>query len=332
MLPRVRLLNNGHTKIYPFLSVKFASCFGMFDLVTVGHLSIDYVISPKIMHSRETLGGPPTFCSLAARKLDARVSIVSKVGADFPSKYIERLAASGVDLSGMSVVESASTTRFVLTYKNGGRTLRLTSRAPSIRIDDIPDSLRARAMHAAPIADELPAETIGKMRGLTDVLSLDPQGLLRVFDERGNVRLGKIGNRELLREIDIFKSAKEELESFVGTADLASALEETHEQGIQIVIVTKGSEGSILSCKGKTYEIPACKPMAFVDPTGAGDAFISAFLAEYILGREVTWCGCVGSAAASFVVEDLGPFRFGEKGEVYERASKALESVRTLRL
>jgi sugar/nucleoside kinase (ribokinase family) len=277
----------------------------MFDLVTVGHLSIDYVISPKITHSRETLGGPPTFCSLAARKLDARVSIVSKVGADFPPEYVECLAASGVDLSGMSVVESASTTRFVLRYEQGRRMLQLKSRAPPIRMDDISDSLRSRAIHAAPIADELPAETIGKMR---------------------------IGNRELLREIDIFKSATKELESFVGTADLASALEETHEQGIQIVIVTKGSEGSILSCKGKTYEIPACKPMAFVDPTGAGDVFISAFLAEYIQGREATWCGCVGSASASFVVEDLGPSRFGEKGEVYERASKALESVRTLRL
>ncbi|MDH5439632.1 MAG: PfkB family carbohydrate kinase [Candidatus Bathyarchaeota archaeon] len=304
----------------------------MFDLVTVGHLSIDYVISPRIPRSRETLGGPPTFCSLAAKKLDARVSIVSKVGGDFPPEYVEWLAASAVDLSGMSVIESASTTRFVLRYEEGRRMLRLKSRAPSIRMDDIPDSLRSRAIHAAPIADELPDDTIGKMRGSTDVLSLDPQGLLRIFDEQGNASLGKRGNRELLRKIDIFKSATKELESFVGTANLTSALEEIHEQGVQIVIVTKGSEGSILSHKGKIHEIPACEPVAFVDPTGAGDAFIGAFLAEYIQGREVTWCACVGSASASFVVEDLGPSRFGAKREVHERASKAFESVAALRL
>jgi len=304
----------------------------MFDLVTVGHLSIDYVISPWIPRSRETLGGPPTFCSLAANKLDSRVSIVSKVGGDFPSEYVEWLAARGVDLSGLSVVESASTTRFVLRYEGGGRMLQLKSRASSIDMDDISDSLRSRAIHAAPISDELPDDAIDKMRGSTDVLSLDPQGLLRIFDEQGNASLGKRGNPELLRKIDIFKSATKELESFVGTTNLTSALEEIHEQGVQIVIVTKGSEGSVLSHRGKIYEIPACEPVAFVDPTGAGDAFIGAFLAEYTQGREATWCACVGSASASFVVEDLGPSRFGEKQEVYERASESFENVRTLGL
>ena len=306
--------------------------FGMFDLVTVGHFSIDYIISPGIRRSRETLGGPPTFCSLAAKKLSASVSVVSKVGADFPSEYVEWLTANGVDLSGMSIVEGASTTRFVLRYEEGRRKLRLKSRAPSIGMDDISDSLRSRAIHAAPIANELSAETISKMRGLTDVLSLDPQGLLRIFDEEGNVDLTKMANHKLLREINIFKSAEKELRSYAGTADPSSAFGKIHRHGVEIIIMTKGSEGSLLSHRGKVYEIPACNPTAFVDPTGAGDVFIGAFLAEYIRGREVIWCGCVGSASASFTVEDLGPSRFGERREVYERASEIVEGVRMPRL
>ena len=56
------------------------------------------------------------------------------------------------------------------------------------------------------------------------------------------------------------------------------------------------------------------------DPTGAGDAFIGAFLAEYVSGKDPEWCSCVGSAASSFVVEGIGPAEFGEKEETYLRA------------
>ena len=62
-----------------------------------------------------------------------------------------------------------------------------------------------------------------------------------------------------------------------------------------------------------------------VDPTGAGDVFIGAFLTEYISQKDSLWCACVGSAAASLVVEGVGPTFFGEKEEVYRRASLIYE-------
>ena len=304
----------------------------MFDLVTVGHFAIDLIFSPKKVRSSETLGGPPTFCSLAAKKLDTSVSVISKVGSDFSSEYVEYLTANGVDLSGLRVVDGASTTRFILKYETYGRKLRLKSRAPSVGVDDIPDSLKSRAIHAGPIANELSAETIGKLRGSADVLSLDPQGLVRVFDGEGNVSLRRIVDHKILRDIDIFKSATEELKPFVDTTDLPSALQKISEYGVEIVIVTKGGEGALLYHQGKVYKIPACKPRGFVDATGAGDVFIGAFLAEYIRRKNVAWCGCVGSASASFIVEGLGSCGFGEKRKVYERASEAFERVRTLRI
>jgi sugar/nucleoside kinase (ribokinase family) len=62
-----------------------------------------------------------------------------------------------------------------------------------------------------------------------------------------------------------------------------------------------------------------------LDPTGAGDVFIGAFLAEYIRTKDPVWCACVGSASASFVVEGIGPERFGERQETYERAKEIYE-------
>ena len=93
------------------------------------------------------------------------------------------------------------------------------------------------------------------------------------------------------------------------------------------MIATKGMKGSELLYQGQFYTVPACKPKALVDPTGAGDVYIGAFLAEYAHGKEILWCASVGSAAASFVIEGVGPERFGEKHEVYERATGIYEKA-----
>jgi 2-dehydro-3-deoxygluconokinase len=96
-------------------------------------------------------------------------------------------------------------------------------------------------------------------------------------------------------------------------------------QGVRIVIVTLGAEGALVSVEDTIHRVPAYKPEKFVDPTGAGDAFIGAFLAEYARGENCAWCSHVGSAAASLVVEGIGPTSFGDKEEIYRRARTLAE-------
>jgi sugar/nucleoside kinase (ribokinase family) len=52
---------------------------------------------------------------------------------------------------------------------------------------------------------------------------------------------------------------------------------------------------------------------------------VGGFLAEYVNGENILRCGCVGAAAASFVVEGVGPTVFGDKPQVYERARELYE-------
>ena len=299
----------------------------MFDLVVVGHFAIDLILSPKIAVPRHTLGGPPTYASLAARKLNAKVSVISKVGGDFSEDYIEWLKARGIDVSGLKRVEGASTTRFVLKYRDGETQLQLQRRAPPITPEDIPDSLQARVIHIAPIANELSANVIEKLRKLTETLSLDPQGLVRRFDEEGNVFPKRWRDPHILGQIDLYKSSFEEIRMITGLTSLRQGMERIRDYGVKLVIVTRGVRGAVMLHEGKFYEIPAYKPQFFLDPTGAGDTFIGAFLAAYIAGKDPLWCMCVGSAAASFVVEGIGPAVFGERKEVYRRASEIYEGI-----
>lgn len=297
----------------------------MFDLVTVGHFTIDQIFSPKIATPKPTLGGSPTYVSLTARKLGAKVSVISKVGGDFPSEYVEWLKTNEVDLSGLKRVRDASTTRFLLKYEKQGRQLQLKNQAPPIYPEDVSSFLQAKAIHVAPIANELSQNVIDKLRGLTDILSLDPQGFVRKFDEQGNVRLGKWENPQILQQIDIYKSSLNEIKAVTGLTDFRRAVQKIHEYGAKIIVATKGMKGAILFFDEELYEIPACKSKVVQDVTGAGDAFIGAFLAEYIQDKDPVWCACVGSAAASFIVEGLGPAVFGEKEETYKRAIRIYE-------
>jgi len=299
----------------------------VFDIVSVGHFSIDSIFLPDRQTPFVVLGGSAAYVSLAARRLESRVAVISKVGGDFPEAYRWWLDQEGVNLSGLKKVETASTTRFELKYSTDlfERTLHLKSKAPSIDADDLPNPLKAFAIHVAPIAGEVTYEVVEKLKSHADVLSLDPQGLVRRFDEGGNISLGSLADSRMLDLINVYKSSQSEIQAVTGQTDLVSAVESVHNHGVKIVIVTLGSKGALLSVEGTRYDVPACVPAKLVDPTGAGDAFISGFLAEYVNGENILRCACVGAATASFVVEGIGPTFFGDKTQVYQRAHELYE-------
>lgn len=294
----------------------------MTDIATVGHFSIDSILLPQSQKPRVILGGSVAYVALSAQRLGANVSVISKVGCDFPEAYMWWLRQEGINLSYVSRVEDAFTTRFELKYSQdlANRCLRLTNRAPQITVGDIPDSLMTKAIHVAPIANEIESEVIEKLKARTDCLSLDPQGFLRTFDENGNVAHRNLPNKQILEHINIFKSSSEEITYATSLNDVNAAVKAVHDLGVGIVIVTLGMKGALLSVEGAAYNIPAYNAAKTVDPTGAGDVFIGAFLAEYVKGKEALWCACVGSAAASVAVEAVGPTFADCRTEIYRRA------------
>jgi len=298
-----------------------------FDIVSVGHLCIDSISFPNRQLPYIILGGSAAYVSLAARRLGASVYIISKVGGDFPEAYLWWLNQEGVNLAEVAKLKQEKTTRFELKYNSdlSNRVLRLTSKAPPITVEDLQKTIKAKVVHLAPIANEISYEVAEKLAKSAEVLSLDPQGLVRAFDENGFVANEPLKDKRILELIDVYKSSQDEIEAVTGVADLKAAIRTVHDFGVETVIVTLGAKGAVLSVEGTAYEIPAYTPNKLVDPTGAGDAFIGGFLAEYVRGKEILWCGCVGSAAASTVVEGVGPTFLGDRDEIYRRANLLYE-------
>jgi sugar/nucleoside kinase (ribokinase family) len=259
--------------------------------------------------------------------LEARVAVVSKVGADFPEAYRWWLNQEGINTSGLVKAENEQTTRYELRYNAdlSDRTLLLKGKAPPLAVEDLPNPLKALAIHLAPIAGEVPYNVAEQLRKSADVLSFDPQGLVRRFDENGNVTSGPLPDARILDLVNIYKSSKTEIEAITGLTELNQAIKAIHDHGTKIVIVTLGAEGVVLSVDETRYDVPACKPEKLVDPTGAGDAFIGGFLREYVNDENILRCACVGAATASFVVEGVGPTSFGDRTQVYQRAHELYE-------
>jgi sugar/nucleoside kinase (ribokinase family) len=298
-----------------------------FDVAVVGHFAIDTIRLPSRSAPFVVLGGSVTYVSFVTKRLDGTVSIISKVGGDFPEAYMWLLREEGINLSGVVKLKKGGTTRFDLEYSKdlSNRKLKLESKAAPIKLSNLPKHLQAKAVHVAPIAGEVSYEVVKKLKGCAEVLSLDPQGLLRRFGKTGKVTSRASVDKRLFSLINVYKSSLEEITALTGKSDINAAINAIHDFGVKTVIVTLGAKGAVLSVEKTVYNIPPCSSRVLVDPTGAGDAFIGGFLTEYIRQKDSLWCACVGSAAASLVVEGIGPTFFGEKEEIYQRARSVYE-------
>jgi len=299
----------------------------MFDVVAIGNLSIDTIRLPSRKVPVVILGGSAAYAAISASRLNARVGVVSKVGDDFPEAYKWWLEQEGINLAGLRKVEDSKTTSFELIYDHdlSDRTLFLKRLAPPLTTNDLPTSLRSRVIHVCPIASEITYDVVETLKHQADALSLDPQGFVRGYDEDGEVQLATLADKSVLELVDIYKSSLDEIRAITDLPDLDSAIKGLHDCGISTVIVTLGSKGAVVSDHGTQYNIPAVEPAKLVDPTGAGDVFIGGFLAEYANDENIMRCACVGAAAASFILEGVGPMSFGDKEQVYQRARDLYE-------
>ena len=299
-----------------------------FDVAVVGHFAIDTIRLPSRPKPFVVLGGSVTYVSFVTKRLGGTVSVISKVGGDFPEAYMWLLREEGIDVSGVVRLKREGTTRFDLKYSKdlSERTLKLESKAAPITVSNVPKSLQAKAVHIAPIAGEVSYEVVEQLKRCAEVVSLDPQGLLRRFDKK----TGKVSSRvsidkRLFSLINVYKSSLQEITALTGKSNINAAINAIHDFGVKTVIVTLGAQGAVLSVEKTVYSIPPCNSRVYIDPTGAGDTFMGGFLTEYIRQKDAFWCACVGAAAASLVIEGVGPTFFGEKEEIYQRARSVYE-------
>jgi sugar/nucleoside kinase (ribokinase family) len=243
-------------------------------LGVIGHLSRDAVAGqpPRI-------GGGPWYAGRALRTLGDDAVLFAKCGDADRARWQRSLAAVGLPAS---LSTGGETTSFSFRYApDGTRTMHVETIGEPWQLDEPPSGLlrRVEALHVAPLLrsdfDAAALERLGAGRRLL----FDAQGLVRV-PKAGPLTLDTDYDPDVLRRVSILKVAEDEAAVLAGGDPEGLA-----DLGVPEVVLTLGERGSVVVVHGVAETIPARPVGGGIDPTGAGDAFASAYLAAREAGH-----------------------------------------------
>jgi sugar/nucleoside kinase (ribokinase family) len=107
-------------------------------------------------------------------------------------------------------------------------------------------------------------------------------------------------------QCDVVFANESEICSLFETTDFDAAVRALASR-VEIAVVTRGENGSIVASGATLHEISAYPVEKVVDTTGAGDQYAAGFLYGLAQGRPLPVCGQLGSLAAAEVIDHYGP-------------------------
>ena len=281
-----------------------------FDLIAIGNPVYDIIVTPSVRTDSRVLSGCSTNACLTAKRLGLKkVGLVGCIGPDFKHQFHQDMRDYGVEV-GMSC-SLGETGGFRLVYDDrGDRTLDVLGVAGRIRPKDIPDEfLHASFFLIGPILGEVDLELVEFIRSSSSSrLLLDPQGMVRVIgsDRRIVHRCDQAAFGKVAKMVDFIKPNEHESRTITGLEDPEQGLLQLKMLGPAVPIVTLAERGSILIEGDRIFRVPAF-PTDAIDPTGAGDAYAGSFITEYARTNNLVESALFASAAASIMVEQVGP-------------------------
>ncbi len=282
-------------------------------IIVTGSLAFDYImnfpgvfednIDPTKLHVlsvsflAETLkkerGGTAGNIAYNLALLKTSPLLLATAGEDF-SGYMRFLKKAGVDVSGIKVVDEATSLAMILTDQKNNQITAFHPGAMSLA-----DSLSLKNVSGdfcviAPTKPEAMAKAVEECKEL---------GIPYLYDP--GMQLPRLSDEDLISGIE---GAEILIANDYEMAIIESRIknQESWKKQIKIIITTLGSEGSIIESKGQKIKVGAAKPKEVLDPTGAGDAYRAGFLAGYLRDFDLKTCGQLGSTASCYTVEKYG--------------------------
>ncbi|MHA7283073.1 ribokinase [Arthrobacter sp. TMS2-4] len=281
-------------------------------IVVVGSINADLVVTAD-RHPRpgETVtgrsltvlpGGKGANQAAAAALLGADVRLIGAVGSDaYADVALSVLRTAGVDLRSVRRTGGATGIALIQVADGGENTIVVL---PGANAGMTPGLVEASA---APVRDagvvvvqgELPADaTAAAIRratgrvivNLAPVIAVDGAALLRadplvVNEHEGALVLARLGGP--------------------APADHRAVVEGLLGLGFASVVMTLGDAGALVADGGALHRVPA-PPVAAVDTTGAGDAFVGALAAQLAAGRPLLEAARFAVRVGSYTVQRPG--------------------------
>ena len=217
--------------------------------LVIGSVAIDRVATPQA-RSGDILGGAASYAAIASSYF-APTRMVGVVGRDFPRRFVARFRRHGIDLEGLQVDPAGKTFFWSGRYAenfNRCETLKIQLNVFETFVPTLPASYRdTRYVMLGAITPALQHRVMDQV----------PKGAFVLADTRDlwiNIRRPDL--ERLLPRVDLFALNEDEAELLAGEKNLIVAGRKIRRMGPKIVIIKKGSHGSLLFHPEGLFALP----------------------------------------------------------------------------
>jgi sugar/nucleoside kinase (ribokinase family) len=281
----------------------------MGKLLIVGTVAFDAIETP-FGKTDKILGGAATFIGLAASQFNVHSAIVSIVGDDMPTAYLNLLANKNIDISGIEIVEGGKTFFWKGKYHNDLNVRDTLATELNVLADFnpiVPENFKdADVVMLGNLHPNIQLSVINQLTERPKLIVLDTMNFWM------DNSLPELLN--VIKKVDVITINDEEARQLTGEYSLVKAAAKIEAMGPKYVVIKKGEHGALLFHKNKVFFAPALPLEEVFDPTGAGDTFAGGFSGYLASSKNISFenmknAVIQGSNLASFCVEKFGTER-----------------------
>ncbi|MFW6143882.1 MAG: carbohydrate kinase family protein [Patescibacteria group bacterium] len=305
----------------------------MFDIITVGHSTIDYFLKLReadvhlhedgdsllcvdfadkipLESFEEYVGGNATNTAVGCARLGLDTAIVSWIGKDLEGEFVlKTLKEEGVDSMWIRISEEDSTDQSVILNFQGERTIFSyhPSRTPHLP-ENVPETKYVYLTSSGVDFQELHVQVAHYVGQVGAKLAYNPG--------THELEAGVEKNRAVLECCQVLILNSEEagelargkfvdFEEDKRAQQIGELMQELRDAGPEIVAVTDGGLGSYVFDGKNIIFVPPVETEV-VEMTGAGDSFSAGFLSALVRGKDLKTALKWGNTNAASVISQVG--------------------------
>ena len=277
----------------------------MKDICCIGHITKDKIVTPhRVVYMA---GGTSFYFAYAINQLpnDVSFSLVTSMDPT-ETEPAEKMRPAGIDVT---LNASRNTVFFENIYgeNQNERKQRVLAKADPFTIEQL-EHVDAKVYHLGSLLSDDFSNEVVEYLAKKGKVSIDVQGYLREVRDEKVYPIDWKDKLKVLKNTYYLKVNEIEMETITGLKDAHEAAKLLHSWGVTEVIITLGSEGSLIYVDDTFYEIPAYAPHEVVDATGCGDTYSAGYLYQRTLGATPTEAGKFAAAMCTIKLEHNGPF------------------------
>jgi sugar/nucleoside kinase (ribokinase family) len=281
-------------------------------LVEVGTVAFDAIETP-FGKTDKIIGGAATYIGLAASFFIEKSGLISVIGEDFPSEYIDSLKKKGIDTTGLEVIPGGKSFFWSGKYHDNmnSRDTLITELNVLEHFDPkVPEVYQGcEFLMLGNLSPQVQGKVLDQLTTRPKLVALDTMNFW--------MDIAMEDLKAVIKRIDLLIINDEEARQLSGEYSLNQAAQKIMELGPKNLIIKKGEHGALVYHEDGVFSAPAVVLDTVKDPTGAGDTFAGGIMGYLASKGDVNFSTLkqavlAGSALASFTCEAFGTDRLFE--------------------